>query len=53
MHATGNGWFDVVGDVPGGDALFGLPDGFDRWEFGGRITYDASDRTSEGLRGAP
>lgn len=44
-HATGSGWFDVVGDVPGGDALFGLPDGFDRWEFGGRVVYDASDRS--------
>jgi len=44
-HATGSGWLDVVGDVPGGDALFGLPDGFDRWEFGGTIAYDASDRS--------
>ncbi|MDH4044951.1 MAG: hypothetical protein OEY20_14090 [Gemmatimonadota bacterium] len=44
-HAAGSGWLDVVGDVPGGDALFGLPDGFDRWSFGGRITYDASDRS--------
>lgn len=45
-HATGSGWFDVVGDVPGGDTLFGLPDGFDRWSFGGTIAYDASDRSS-------
>jgi len=44
-HATGSGWLDVVGDVPGGDALFGLPDGFDRWELGGTIAYDASDRS--------
>lgn len=44
-HATGSGWFDVVGDVPGGDQLFGLPDGFDRWAFGGTIAYKASDRS--------
>lgn len=44
-HATGSGWFDLVGDVPGGDDLFGLPDGFDRWAFGGRIAYDGSDRS--------
>ncbi len=44
-NATGTGWFDVVGDVPGGDALFGLPDGFDLWTIGGSIAYDASDRS--------
>jgi len=44
-NATGSGSLDVVGDVPGGDGLFGLPDGFDQWTFEGRIAYDASDRS--------
>jgi hypothetical protein len=44
-HATGSGWWATVGDVPGGDALFGLPDGSMQFTFGGRIAYDASDRS--------
>lgn len=45
LHATGSGSWMTVGDVPGGDALFGLPDGFMTFTFGGRIAYDASDRS--------
>lgn len=43
-HASGQGWLDTVGDIPGGDVLFGLPDGLARFDFGGTIAYRASDR---------
>lgn len=45
-NATGSGSWETVGDVPGGDALFGLPDGWMRFTFRGTVTYDASDRSS-------
>lgn len=44
--ATGSGTMDIVGDIPGGDALFGLPDGYARFNFAGYIAYDASDRSN-------
>lgn len=44
-NATGSGSWETVGDVPGGDALFGLPDGYMRFTFVGMVTYDASDRS--------
>lgn len=47
MNATGSGTWDVVGDVPGGDALFGLPDGYMQFEFEGMIAYRASDRSQK------
>ena len=43
-NATGSGSIDGVGDIPGGDALFGLPDGGARFTFTGEIADDASDR---------
>lgn len=43
-HATGAGTLDIVGDVPGGDTLFGL-DGEMRVDIAGSISYDASDRS--------
>jgi len=43
-HATGSGTLDIVGDVPGGDTLFGL-DGEMRVDIAGTIAYDASDRS--------
>jgi hypothetical protein len=45
-NAAGSGSIDGVGDVPGGDALFGLPDGAAQFDFRGEIAYDASDRSS-------
>jgi hypothetical protein len=39
------GAWDVIGDVPGGDALFDLPDGFMQFTFMGAIEYDASHRS--------
>lgn len=44
-HAMGSGSLDIVGDVPGGDAVFGLPDGMMQTHFDGTIVYDASDRS--------
>ena len=45
-NATGSGSMDGVGDIPGGEALFGLPDGTVMFNFMGRIAYDASDRST-------
>jgi hypothetical protein len=45
-NATGSGSMDGIGDIPGGDALFGLPDGAAQFNFKGRIAYDASDRSN-------
>lgn len=44
-NASGSGSWEVVGDVPGGDALFGLPDGYMEFTFDGKIAYAASDRS--------
>lgn len=44
-NASGSGSWGVLGDVPGGDALFGLPDGYMEFTFDGMITYAASDRS--------
>ena len=44
-NATGSGTYDVIGDVPGGDALFDLPDGYMQFTFEGMIAYQASDRS--------
>jgi hypothetical protein len=44
-HATGSGSWSVVGDIPGGDELFGLPDGWMKIDLTGRIAYTASDRS--------
>jgi hypothetical protein len=44
-NATGSGTWDVIGDVPGGDALFELPDGYMQFTFEGMIAYKASDRS--------
>lgn len=44
-HATGHGTFDGVGDIPGGGAQFGIPDGIAQFNFTGTISYDASDRS--------
>jgi len=44
--AAGSGSMDGVGDIPGGEALFGLPDGFAQFDFRGSIAYDASNRSS-------
>ncbi|MEN8239820.1 MAG: hypothetical protein ABFR53_11555 [Actinomycetota bacterium] len=44
-HATGAGTLHGFGDIPGGEALFGLPDGLAQFNFSGRIAYDASDRS--------
>lgn len=46
-HATGSGSMDGVGDIPGGDALFDLPDGAAQLNFVGKIAYDASDRSEK------
>lgn len=43
--ATGSGSWTALGDIPGGDALFDLPDGYMSFDFAGRIAYDASDRS--------
>ena len=45
-HAMGSGSLDGVGDIPGGEALFGLPDGFAEFNLRGEIAYDASNRTN-------
>jgi hypothetical protein len=45
-NASGSGELSGVGDIPGGDALFGLPDGGDRYNFTGKIAYNASDRSN-------
>jgi hypothetical protein len=45
LGATGSGTMDGVGDIPGGDALFGLPDGYARFNFAGDINYNASNRS--------
>ena len=36
---------DGVGDIPGGDAMFGLPDGYVRFNSAGDINYNASNRS--------
>jgi hypothetical protein len=42
--ATGSGTLDGVGDIPGGDLLFGLPEGGIRFSIAGGIAYYASAR---------
>lgn len=44
-HAAGSGSWTVVGDIPGGDELFGLPQGWMKIDLAGRISYTASDRS--------
>jgi hypothetical protein len=47
MSATGSGTWEVIGDVPGGETLFGLPDGYMQFDFDGMIAYHASDRAQK------
>lgn len=46
-QASGGGDLSIIGDVPGGDALFGLPDGLAEISFHGGIMYDASHRSAK------
>ncbi len=44
-HASGSGSMDGIGDIPGGDTVFDLPDGAAVFNFAGTIDYDASHRS--------